>query len=230
MNTKTVIRKLSLDKEGFDKIREAVKKAESKTSGEIAVCLAPESSDYSVWELFASLMLSVICYSVMLPFSGAIRRFYEKLNWLSPEWYLPATFGIAAFLTVLVFFFVFNIPVLDRLVIPVDFRRKTVTKKAFCTFAESGIYCTEKHNGILIFVSYLERQVRIIADKGISDKISDDLWRIIADDLSAEISKGNGVEAFCQAIEKCGELLSQYYPIEKNDVNELPDGLIIVEN
>lgn len=50
MNTKTVIKKLKLNREGFDKIQEAVKKAESKTSGEIAVCLTPESSDYSIWE------------------------------------------------------------------------------------------------------------------------------------------------------------------------------------
>lgn len=62
MNTKTVIKKLKLNKEGFDKIQEAVKKAESKTSGEIAVCLTPESSDYSIWEFFAAMVLSLVCF------------------------------------------------------------------------------------------------------------------------------------------------------------------------
>lgn len=230
MKTKTVIKKLRLDKDGFEKIQLAVKNAESRTSGEIAVCLTAESSDYSVWELFAGLICSVLCYAVMLPFSGNIRHFYESINWLSPEWYLPATFGIAAFLAVLVFFFLFNIPSLDRLIIPQGFKNKMVSKKAFAAFAETGVYCTENHNGILIYVSYLERQVRVIADKGISDKISDNLWQIIADELSAELKKGNGVAAFCDAIEKCGQVLQEHFPIKPNDVNELPDGLLILEN
>ena len=230
MKSKTVIKKLKLDQNGSEKIQNAVKNAESKTSGEIAVCLAAESSDYSVWELFASLLCSVFCYAVMLPFSENIRRFYEQINWLSPEWYLPATFGIASFITVLIFFFIFNIPCLDRLIIPRDYRAKTVSKRAFAAFAETGVYCTEHHNRILIYVSYLERQVRIIADKGISEKISDDLWQLIADSLSSELEKGNAVSAYCDAIEKCGELLAEHFPIQKGDVNELPDGLLILEN
>ena len=40
MKSKTVIKKLKLDQNGFEKIQNAVKYAESKTSGEIAVCLA----------------------------------------------------------------------------------------------------------------------------------------------------------------------------------------------
>lgn len=230
MKSKTVIKKLKLDKNGFEKIQNAVKDAESKTSGEIAVCLAAESSDYSAWELFASLICSVFSFAVMLPFSGNIRRFYEQTNWLSPEWYLPATFGIAIFITVLVFFLLFNIPWLDRLVIPRSYRNKVVSKRAFAAFAETGVYCTEQHNGILIYVSYLEREVRIIADKGISEKISEDLWCLIADSLSSELKKGDAVSAYCDAIEKCGELLCEHFPIQKDDVNELPDGLLILEN
>lgn len=228
MKIKSVIKKLKLDQKGFEKIQMTVKEAESKTSGEIAVCLAAESSDYSVWELFAGIICSVICYAIMLPFAGNIRKFFESINWLSPEWYLPATYGIAAFLAILVFFFFFNIPCFDRLIIPRDYRRKVVNKRAFEAFAETGVYCTENHNGILIYVSYLEKQVRIIADKGISQKISEDLWQLIADELSSELKSGNGVEAYCDAILKCGDLLSEHFPIKKDDKNELPDGLLIL--
>lgn len=230
MKIKSVLKKLRLDANGFEKIQQAVKEAESSTSGEIAVCLAAESSDYSVWELFASIICSVLCYAIMLPFSGNIRHYYEKVNWLSPEWYLPATFGIAAFLVILVFFFIFNIPCLDRLIIPRAFQKKSVMRRAFQAFSETGVYCTKNHNGILIYVSYLEKQVRIIADKEISKKISLDLWQLIADEMSSEIKKNNGVVAYCEAIKKCGELLREHFPIEKNDENELSDGLLILDN
>lgn len=228
MKIKSVIKKLKLDQSGFEKIQKTVKEAERKTSGEICACLAAESSDYAVWELFAGIVCSVLCYAILLPFSGAIRMFFENSNWLSPEWYLPATYGIAAFLSILVFFFVFNIPFLDRFIIPREYRNKLVSKRAFEAFAETGVYCTENHNGILIYVSFLERQVRIIADKGISQKISEDLWQLIADELSSELKKGNGVDAYCDAILKCGDLLSEHFPIKKDDKNELPDGLLIL--
>ena len=85
MKIKSVIKKLKLDQSGFEKIQKTVKEAESKTSGEICACLAAESSDYAVWELFAGIVCSVLCYAILLPFSGAIRMFFENSNWLSPE-------------------------------------------------------------------------------------------------------------------------------------------------
>ena len=230
MNTKTVIKKLKLNKEGFDKIQEAVKKAESKTSGEIAVCLTPESSDYSIWEFFAAMFLSLVCFCVMLPFAARINNLIESLTWVNKPGYLAAIFGGAVFFTFFVFFWMFNIPAVDRLIIPDVYKTKMVSRKAFGAFAETGVYCTEKHNGILIFVSFLERQVRIVADKGISDKISDNMWQLIADGLVSELKKGNGVDGFCDAIEKCGQLLSEHYPSEKDDVNEIPDGLLLMDN
>ncbi len=230
MDTNSIIKKLKLDKNGFDKIQDAVKKAESKTSGEIAVCLAAESSDYAIWELFSAIICSVICFGIMLPFASQIRSFYESVNWLNPQWYLPATYGIVIFLCISIFFMLFNIPALDRIVIPKVYRNNVVTKKSFEIFTQTGVYCTENHNGILIYVSYLERQVRIVADKGINDRISNNLWQLIADSLVAELKKGNAISGFCDAIEKCGELLSEYFPAQENDKNELPDGLLIIED
>ncbi|MBQ0002334.1 MAG: TPM domain-containing protein [Treponema sp.] len=228
MNTKSVVKKLGLDEEGLNKIRQAVKNAESKTSGEIAVCLASESSDYSIWELAAGLTASMIVSCILLFFSSSVKTFIENRVWLYNDLYLPAFFVFTIFVLSLIFFAVCNIPFIDRIIIPKNFKKKNVTEKAFSLFAQTNVYCTQNHNGILIFVSYLEREVRIIADKGISEKISDDDFSKIADELSKDIQSKNGVDAFCNAIEKCGELLSKHYPIKKDDVNELPDGLLFV--
>lgn len=228
MNKKSVEKKLGLDEEGLNKIRQAVKNAESKTSGEIAVCLASESSDYSIWEIAASIIASLVVSCVMLLFSSQLKVFVENKVWLYHDWYLAAIFVAVIFISIIIFFAVCNIPFIDRIIIPKNFKKKTVTEKAFSLFAETNVYCTQNHNGILIFVSYLEREVRIIADKGISEKISDDDFSKIADELSKDIQSRNGVSAFCTAIEKCGELLSKHYSVKKDDVNELPDGLLFV--
>lgn len=228
MNRKSFIKKLALSEEALENIKKAVQNAEKNTSGEIVVAVAKESSDYSFWEILASLIVSLIVFCVMIPFSGMIRNFYESINWQAPEWYLSATYGFTIFLVVLVFFAFFNIPLFDRLIIPSFVKVKNVSDRAFRAFTETGTYCTKDHTGILIFVSFLERQVRVIADKGISEKISQDMWNLIASGLTDELKNGHNEEAFIDAIEKCGKLLSDFYPIKKDDVDELSDGLVLI--
>ena len=230
MDTKTLVKKLNLSDEAFDRIKDSIKNAESKTSGEIVIAVTAESSDYSFWELFAALIFSLAITIAALPFAKTIRAFYESHSWSSPEWYLPAIYGFASFCLILLFFFLFNIPALDRIVIPNFFKRKETTARAMRAFTECGIYSTREHTGILIFVSFLERQVRIVADEGIAKKIGDDLWNIIADSLAAEIGKKNIEGAFCDAVEKCGELLAQYFPANENDnPDELDNAFLILE-
>ena len=48
--------------------------------------------------------------------------------------------------------------------------------------------------------------------------------------LSEEIAKNNAETAFCDAVEKCGELLAQYFPADKDDnPDELDNGVVILE-
>ena len=91
------------------------------------------------------------------------------------------------------------------------------------------MYCTKENSGILIFVSYFERQVRIIADKGISAKISQDLWNLIADEMTESLAKNKVKEAYINAIERCGELLQEHFPCDKENENELGDTLVVLE-
>lgn len=227
MTEKAFYRELNLSEESLAKIKASVHKAESGTSGEIAVAVAAESSDYAFWELFYAIIAAFVVFSLALPFAGSIRAFYEKLNWSAPEWYLPGAYGLAVLLLIFFFYIILNIPALDRLIIPQEYKKRMVTERALRCFTECGVYVTEKHCGVLIFVSFLERQVRIIADTGISEKIGNDLWAIIADGIVEEISKGNVESAFIDAVEKCGDILSEKYPSDGEKQNELSDGLII---
>ena len=76
----------------------------------------------------------------------------------------------------------------------------------------------------------MEREVRIIADRGISEKISQDLWNLISDELIENLKKGETTLAFTTAIEKCGALLAENFPNREKNPNELPDGLVILED
>lgn len=231
MKYNTLLKKLKLKDEDFKAIKDAVASAEAKTTGEIAVAVTAESGRYCFWELLAADFFGVLVLICMLPFADKILALYHRLYWQNePEWILPLFFIISCLASVVIAFYAANIPAVDRLVIPRSVRRTCVTNRAFRYFAESGVYDTAEHSGILIFVSYMERQVRIVADSGISKHISQDLWNLIADELAENLRKGEAAKAFTTAIEKCGELLAEYFPPHEENPNELPDGLVILED
>ena len=231
MKYKTLIKKLKLKDEDFTAIKKAVADAETKTTGEIAVAVTAESARYCFWELLAANCFAAIVLIAMLPFSDTIRALYHHIYWGNePSWILPLFYIVGCFASVVIAFYVANIPVIDRLIIPRAVRKTCVTNRAFRYFTECGIYDTAEHSGILIFVSYMERQVRIVADSGISKHISQDLWNLIADELAENLRKGDAAKAFTTAIEKCGELLAENFPPHEENPNEFPDGLVILED
>ena len=231
MKYKTLIKKLNLKDQDFEKITDTVAKVEAKTTGEIALAVTAESGRYCFWELLAANCFAALVLIVLLPFADKILALYRRLYWQNePSWILPLVFIITCIASVKIAFYLANIPFIDRLIIPPSVRRSSVTNRALRYFTESGIYDTAEHSGILIFVSYMERQVRIIADSGISKKISQDLWNLIADELSENIRKGDTALAFTSAIEKCGDLLAENFPPHEENPNEIPDGLVILED
>ncbi len=230
MTKKYLLKKIRLSDSDMEEIRDAVKKTEAKTSGEIALALTAESEHYSFWELLASTYLAALVFIILLMFASKISALYDKFFWGSPIWLLPAFYGIATLATIVFGFYFANIPSVDRIIVPKNIRNQAVTNRAFRHFTQSGVYETKEHSGILIFVSYLERQVRIVADSGIAQKIPQDLWNIIADDLALGIKSGKTKEGFIAAVEKCGELLAENFPAGTENPNELPDGLVILED
>jgi len=223
-------KKLRLDEAAMGRIAQAVQDAEKTTDGEIVVVMAKESSRYSFWELLASVICSVLIFAALLPFADEIFGLFSRVFWSVPLWYLPAFFGISAFALIAILFTVANIPVVDRLVVPRFVRMASVTNRAFQLFAQTGVHDTKNHSGILVYVSILERQVRILADSGINARISQDMWKLIADDLSAGIGEKKYEEAILGTIQKCGDLLSQHFPNQNKTADELPNGLILLED
>lgn len=224
-----MLKKLKLDEKAFKNIQDAVQKAEAKTNGEIELAITAESEPYAFWELFSSVLVSAVLFAVMLPFAGRLNILAMHFFWEVPVWYLPFLYGISCFCIILLFFYIANIPAVDRFIIPRNVKELSVTRRAFRYFTESGIYNTKDRSGILIFASYLEKQVRIVADYGISAKIPQELWNIIADAMAENLSKGNTEAAFTEAVEKCGELLAEHFPAKEENPDELPDGLAVVQ-
>ncbi len=233
MKKTDMLRRLKLSEQAFEDIQAAVDSAEKHTTGEIALAVTAESARYSSYELMYALGPGVLFFALLLPFAGSIQHLLDKLLWGAAEWHLPAFYGITCFGVTALLFLVANVPAVDRLIVPRRVRSLKVYNRALRHFVESGVYATRNRSGILIFVSYMEREVRILADTGISARIHPELWNLIASDLAEGLGTDDAAGAFIRAVERCGELLAEYFPGDADpdkNPDELPDGLVVLED
>jgi len=222
--------KLKIDKDKLKQVSDAVKKAESKTSGEIATAFIRESDNYAFYELSFGVIIGFVYFSIAMVYSSQIEQIIKGMFWDYKVGYLTAFIGFSTFLIIALFYLISNIPVIDRLIIPKRVRQKKVYERAIRYFAESGTYDTRDKTGILIFISLLEQRVELIADKGINAKIDQEEWNNIVENIVSGIKNGNWVNNLSGAIIRCGDLLEKHFPIKPDDMNELKDEIVMLED
>lgn len=230
MKQATLLKTMKLSEEDVSAIRAAVSAGEKRTRGEIAVALTGESADYSFNELFAAVLVGAAVFSALIPAQSAINGMLSTLLWHVPAWGAVACTGAAAFAAIGLFFLLANIPGIDRLIIPRQTRSRMVYSRALRHFVESGVYATKERTGILIFISAMEHEVRILADKGISEKIDQSVWNSLAERVATGVKTGNTAAALIETITECGTILTEYFPADSTNKNELDDGLVILES
>ncbi|MFN7498995.1 MAG: TPM domain-containing protein, partial [Hyphomonadaceae bacterium] len=111
---------------------------------------------------------------------------------------------------------------------PAWIKRQQVHRAARDQFLAHGLQQTTGKTGVLIFVSLAEHQAEIIADTGIYTKVSRDVWRDVIGKLvtaAREQALGRGLIA---AIEDSATILSVHFPRRDDDVDELPNKVIII--
>ncbi len=91
-----------------------------------------------------------------------------------------------------------------------------------------GIDKTDHRTDVLIFTSAAERYVEVIADTGINEKVSAQVWDEAVHVLVSAVKDGRPGDGFVLAIERCGAGLGEYFPPGALKRDELPDKLIAI--
>ena len=80
----------------------------------------------------------------------------------------------------------------------------------------------------MIFISFFEHEVIVMADRGISKVVEQNEWDKIVAELVSFIRSGRAVEGIEAGIRRCGEILLQKgFQKTADDINELRDDLRI---
>jgi uncharacterized membrane protein len=100
-----------------------------------------------------------------------------------------------------------------------------VVTKASKVFDKLELEKTKQRNGVLIYIAKEDRQFAIWADKGINKVVPEGYWESTIDLMRSYMKVGQYAEGVIKAINMVGVKLKKYFPIEKNDKNELSDDI-----
>lgn len=96
-----------------------------------------------------------------------------------------------------------------------------VLDEAVLVFKKMKMDTTELRNGVLLYLSIEDRKFAIIGDQGINAVVPTDFWNTIYKTIVQYFKQEQYAEGLCWAIMEAGKQLQQYFPISKNDTNEL---------
>ncbi|MCW5834059.1 MAG: hypothetical protein KIS78_16790 [Labilithrix sp.] len=194
--------------EAKSKIVEAVREVESKSSAEIVVTVRGRSDDYREVDLVAGLVAAAITLGLLIYHPAELDEDLMPLE------------TVAAF--ALVALIVSRVGAIKRALLPRSKRDARTWMAARAQFVEQGVSCTRDRSGILVFVSELERAVRIVPDVGIDAAKLGDGWKACVERLEGAV-RSRDPGAFAAALASLGPVLEAKYPRREDDVNELPD-------
>jgi putative membrane protein len=90
-----------------------------------------------------------------------------------------------------------------RLLISRSYQDLMTRQCAENAFLEEEVFNTRQRTGIMIFVSFFEHEVIVMADQGISKVVEQKQWDQIVHEIIKSIREGKTVEALESGIKKC---------------------------
>lgn len=108
------------------------------------------------------------------------------------------------------------------------FRDQSARARAIDVFSHLRVWDTDKNSGILIYLLLADRDVEIVADRGIDAKVAQPEWDAICRVMEAELRSRNFEGAVLAGIAAVTKLLVKHFPASGPHPNELPDKPVVV--
>src|SRR5271156_2819218 len=108
------------------------------------------------------------------------------------------------------------------------FRDQPARARALDVFSMLRIWDTTHNNGVLIYLLLADRDVEIVADRGIDAKVGAAGWDKICRDMEAEFKTGNFRGGVIQGIAAVSRQLAAHFPPSAHPRNELPDKPVVI--
>ncbi|HPQ69358.1 MAG TPA: hypothetical protein PKW95_09510 [bacterium] len=193
----------------LDRIEQAVAAAEEKTSVEFVLVFAGRSGNYADVDLRAGLILAALSLLALLfaPLEFSVwSLLYDLplsllLGWLAGRYWQPVR----------------------RWLTTARRREAQVRERAEALMINRGVTLTLDRTGLLIYVSWLERRVEVLADIGIERAVPRPEWNLATAKLKQTALAADFPESFLAALDETAALLGEHLPPVGDNPNEIPD-------
>jgi putative membrane protein len=224
-----------LSREDQKRIADAVTAAEEKTDGEITCVLAQEVSNYREvplgWAALAALGLPPVAVlaglerlalaDIFTSWTDESLRAVEDLILRVLSAYSLLQAGIFVVVALIV-----ALPSVRRVMTPGVLKRHRVRMVARHHFAATGYRLEHGVPHILIFASWKDRRVELVAHKAIHDTVGQGLWDEAVAAVTEGMKTGKPADGFVRAIDLCGEAMARHFPVTGPKVNRMPNEIL----
>jgi putative membrane protein len=190
-----------------ERVELAISELESRTSAELAVVVAGRSHDYAVYPFLWAAGLALVT-------GGAVAVAWPNATGLAIVLLEGAVF-IAAYLA--------HFTPLGLLLVPAAVKHDHADRLARAEFAALVEGRTEGRLGALLFVALAERQIAILADRGIRERIPPERWQAVIDHFTSAAKTRPVADALLAAMEDCAVLLAEPFPPGPHPRDEIPN-------
>ncbi len=108
------------------------------------------------------------------------------------------------------------------------FRDQSARERALDLFARLRIWDTAQNSGVLIYVLLADRNVEIIADRGIDAAVGHAVWQQICSAMETEFAKERFEQGVIAGIQAVTRHLATHFPKGRDGRNELPDRPVVL--
>src|SRR5437870_2882277 len=203
------MKRAKFDQASSDALAGAVRDIEKDTDAEIVIVVRGRSGTYRHADYLFGAIIALIGLVFVL-----LSPFEFHTYWVPFD--VVLLFAAGAFLSS-------RSHMIRRLLTAKKFRAQAARNGAAAMFYEAGIANTHAENGVLIYLSLLERQLEIIADRGVLKAIPALRWNDATFELK-KVGRNADPDIFVEAVRSLGRLLAEHLPATGENPNELADG------
>ena len=98
-------------------------------------------------------------------------------------------------------------------------------ERALSQFGKLRVWDTAHNNGVLVYLLLAEHAIELVADRGINQHVSPQVWQAMVQRLSTDLQAGDFEQGLAQAVDAVTAVLVQHFPLEHGAIksNALPD-------
>jgi putative membrane protein len=220
-----------------ERISAAIVEVERQSSGEVFCVLARRVSRYrEVPLMWAALAAGIVPPILVLSGLQRLATNFILSSWTDQSQRATESmlvramtgYGLVQAGIFLIVAIIVALPAVRRLMTPEPLRRYRVRQAARRHFAAIGMHLSKNEPHILIFASWSDRRVELVAHENIHQAVGHDPWNAAVAAVVQGIKDRRPGDGFVKGIQICGEALAAHFPPDGPPKNRLPNAILEV--